>query len=173
TLCTLRHLTNAISRGKVAFNPIVRTPLTLSDGTRLPAGTHFSVASEAVMHNAAFVASPDAFDPFRYYRLRESGPDQVQKHQSAMTDQNNLHFGHGKYSCPGRFFASNEIKIIMAHLLLQYDFKYPEGCGRPRSLSADENLYPDPDPAARLEMRERKVEEGVGHLIYAFGEKKN
>lgn len=148
----------------MAFNRIVRTPITLSDGTFLPTGTHFSVASAAVQMDERFLANPDKFDPFRYERLRASAPDQQQKHQFAMTDSNNLHFGHGRYACPGRFFASNEIKIILAHLLLRWDFRYPTGATRPKNLPADENLYPD--PAARLEIRERKLEPDVAGLVF-------
>lgn len=104
------------------------------------------------MHDADNLDNPAEYDGFRYYKQRlEEG--QGTHHQFAMTDKNNLHFGHGKFSCPGRFFASNEIKIILAHLLLNYDFKYPVGQTRPVNLSADENLYPD--PSARLLMRRR------------------
>ncbi|KAK8030950.1 ent-kaurene oxidase [Apiospora arundinis] len=36
-------------------------------------------------------------------------------------------FGYGKHACPGRFFAANEIKLILAHILLQYDLRMPDG----------------------------------------------
>ncbi|KAL0262791.1 hypothetical protein SLS55_001764 [Diplodia seriata] len=148
----------------LAFNRIVRSPITLSDGTTLPRGTHFSMASDSVLHDPSNIANPSAFDGFRYARTRDSEPGAANKHQFAMTDANSLHFGHGKYSCPGRFFAANEIKMILAHLLLNFDFAYPEGKGRPRNLSADENVYPDPE--ARLLMRRREV--GVGEKSKAW-----
>lgn len=99
---------------------------------------------------------PEVFDGFRYERLRSdpAHPENANRFQLAMTDSNNLHFGHGKYACPGRFFASNEIKMIITELLLRYDFKYPEGQERPRSLGADENLYPDPDARVLIRRRE-------------------
>ncbi|KAI9847160.1 MAG: hypothetical protein M1837_003022 [Sclerophora amabilis] len=139
----------------VAFNRIVQTPITLKDGTELPKGTHFSVPAAAVQQDDDILDDASTYDGFRYYKKRQA-PEEANRHQFAMTDANNLHFGHGKYSCPGRFFASNEIKIIMAHLLMQYEFKYPPGCSRPANLTADENLYPD--PSARLLMRKRKEE---------------
>ena len=105
------------------------------------------------------------FDGFRYFKKRQAAGE-ANKHQYAMTDTNNLHFGHGKYSCPGRFFASNEIKIIMAHLLMAYEFKYPPGQSRPKNLTADENLYPD--PSARLMIRKRK--ENPQSLVAVAGE---
>jgi ent-kaurene oxidase len=99
---------------------------------------------------------PEEFDAFRYVRLREdpAQPDNINRYQFAMTDSRSLHFGHGKYACPGRFFASNEIKILLSYLLLRYDFKYPDGQSRPLNLSADENLYPD--PSARVLLRKRR-----------------
>ena len=145
----------------VAFNRIVREPLQLTDGTKLPVGTHFSIASDAVLHDSEYLpggGDPETFDGFRYARLRESA-ENANKYQFAMTEDSSLHFGHGKFACPGRFFASNEIKMILGHLLVRYDFKYPEGQGRPKNLNADENLYPD--PVARVLIRRRSSEEEV------------
>jgi len=42
-------------------------------------------------------------------------------------------FGHGMHACPGRFFAGNELKVALAHLLLKYDWKMPEGESKRRS----------------------------------------
>lgn len=98
------------------------------------------------------VENAQEFDPFRSFRRRQD-PDEAARHQFATTDDNHLHFGHGKFACPGRFFAANEIKIILATMLLRYDFKYPDGKGRPVNMTADENVYPD--PAARVLLRHR------------------
>jgi len=35
---------------------------------------------------------------------------------------------------PGRFFAANEVKVLLAHLLVTYDMKLEEGKGVPRDL---------------------------------------
>ncbi|KAK5637322.1 hypothetical protein RRF57_013034 [Xylaria bambusicola] len=145
----------------MAFNRIVKEPLQLTDGTKLPVGTHFSIASDAVLHDSEYLpggGDPEKFDGFRYSRLRESA-ENANKYQFAMTEDSSLHFGHGKFACPGRFFASNEIKMILGHLLLRYDFQYPTGQGRPQNLNADENLYPD--PSARVLVRRRRGEDEV------------
>ncbi|KAK9775109.1 putative Cytochrome P450 monooxygenase [Seiridium cardinale] len=144
---------------QLAFNRVVQMPLKLSDGTCLPVGTHFSMASDAIMHDSDQLpggGDPEVFDPFRYVRLREDPdhPENLNRFQFAMTDNSSLHFGHGKFACPGRFFASNEIKLLLSYLLLRYDFKYPVGQTRPQNLSADENLYPD--PSARVLIRKRQ-----------------
>ncbi|KAI0099189.1 cytochrome P450 [Nemania sp. FL0031] len=147
----------------LSFHRIVKSPVKLSDGTLLPVGTHFCMASDSIMHDEELLPGAAKFDPFRYARLRDE-PGNSNRFQFVMTDQNNLHFGHGKNACPGRFFASNEIKIILAHLILHYDFEYPVGQTRPRNLFADENIYPD--PAARLMMRERTdLDERIRQIV--------
>ncbi|KAI0409332.1 cytochrome P450 monooxygenase [Xylaria palmicola] len=146
---------------QLAFNRIVREPMQLKDGTKLPVGTHFSIASDAVLHDPQYLpggGDPEAFDGFRYSRLREEEAN-ASRYQFAMTEDSSLHFGHGKFACPGRFFASNEIKMILGHLLLRYDVEYPAGQGRPQNLNADENLYPD--PVARILIRKRRSEDEV------------
>ena len=34
-------------------------------------------------------------------------------------------------SSPGRFFAANELKAMLAHIVLEYDVKFVEGKGLP------------------------------------------
>jgi ent-kaurene oxidase len=122
-------------------------PITLSDGTTLPKGTHFAVASWPLTMDPNIVPEPDKFDPLRYYRMRQV-PSEKNKHLSVSTDKYHLHFGHGVLACPGRFFAILQMKLVLARLLLEYEFKYPDGQGRPRNLSVDE--YCLPDPSAKL-----------------------
>ncbi|KAI0008536.1 cytochrome P450 monooxygenase [Xylariaceae sp. FL0662B] len=139
----------------LAFNRIVRTPLTLSDGTYLPAGTHICMASRSILNDPANLpggGDPAVFDPFRYARLR-ADPENTNRFQFSSIENSNLHFGYGKFACPGRFYASSEIKMILASILLRYDLRYSEGQGRPRNLNAEENIYPD--PSARVLIREK------------------
>lgn len=144
---------------EVTFDRVVRKPFTLSDGTRLSAGTHLAIPTDAMLNDPALLpaggADPDTFDAFRCSRVREdpSKPENAQRYQLATTKATSLPFGHGKHACPGRFFASSEDKLIMCHLLLMYDFRYPEGQGRPQNWLFSENLAPDPD--AKLMIRKR------------------
>jgi cytochrome P450 len=41
--------------------------------------------------------------------------------------------GHGKDSCPGRFFATMELKVIITHLLLNYDLQFLPENKRPQN----------------------------------------
>lgn len=60
------------------------------------------------------------FYPFRYSEIRAL-PGQENYHQFKMTGQDNINFGHGPGSCPGRFFAGAEVKIIVIEILRRYD----------------------------------------------------
>lgn len=112
-----------------------------------------------ILHDPDVTSAPEIFDGFRYYEERQKAGESTH-HQFATTDPDDLHFGHGKYSCPGRFFASNEIKMILAHILIKYDIAFPPGQGRPRNLVAHEYIFPDPDGVIRCKER-ANVPEGL------------
>lgn len=137
----------------MAVNRIVLKPLTLSDGFHLPVGTRFSMPCAEILHDPAVTESPHVFDGLRYYEARQK-PGESNRHQFATTDSNNLHFGHGKYACPGRFFASNEIKMILATFLLRFNIRFPDGQSRPRNMTAHEYIFPDPDGVILLSERD-------------------
>ncbi len=137
----------------LGFHRIVRSPLTLSSGVYLPPSTHLCTASYAISQDPSFAPNANDFDGFRYYRKRQQSAEDANKHQFAMTDKDHLHFGHGLHACPGRLLASIELKLIVGELIAGYDFKFPEGKGRPATLNADEFLYPD--PKARVLMRKQ------------------
>ncbi|KAI9372253.1 hypothetical protein BJX61DRAFT_542874 [Aspergillus egyptiacus] len=80
----------------------VERPDTL--GQHLLKGTQFSMPSTAILQDNGMESRADQFDGFRYYNKRLK-PKAANKHQFAITDNNNFHVGHGKYPCPGRFFA--------------------------------------------------------------------
>ncbi|RYP17317.1 hypothetical protein DL765_004608 [Monosporascus sp. GIB2] len=131
-------------------------PLTLKDGTYIPKGSRISWAGHHHMNDPAITPNPEAFDPMRSYRKRHASPDQMNKHLAGQTSPDNLAFGYGKLACPGRAFSVGEIKLILARLIRQYDFKFPEGKTRPLNMYADENVFPDPE--GRIVMRRRKEE---------------
>jgi cytochrome P450 len=60
----------------------------------------------------------------------------------------------GKHACPGRFFAGNEIKAMLAHLLLNYDVKAEVDGVRPKNV----NIGPSqmPNPTAKVLFRQRQ-----------------
>ncbi|KAF7955865.1 hypothetical protein EAE96_004787 [Botrytis aclada] len=135
----------------IGFKRAAMEDIKLSDGTVLPKGVHMVVPVVPIALESV-TPDPGVFQGFRFYYERQK-PGQSNLHQFAMTDKNNMHFGHGKYSCPGRFFAAHAIKILIAHLILNYDFKFPEGKSRPGNLLAHEYCFPD--PTAHILVKER------------------
>ena len=128
--------------------------VTLSDGMLLPKGAHTMCPIGPILLSNSVHPDPTTFQPLRFYNLRQE-PGEWNKHQFATTSPQNLHFGHGKYSCPGRFFAGNVIKIVIGTLLLQYDIELPNRSQqRPQNWLMHEYNFPNPE--AKVVLRKRK-----------------
>ncbi|PYI10664.1 ent-kaurene oxidase [Aspergillus sclerotiicarbonarius CBS 121057] len=153
----------------MTFDRVLKAPMTLSDGTKLPKDTHIAMPTDAMLYDQAYLpggGDPNSFDPFRYARLRQK-QENSHRYQLAMTDSTSLPFGHGKHACPGRFFASSEAKLLLCNLLLRYEIRLPDGQERPRNLLVAENLVPD--PAARLLFRKRADGEQLSQDLRNLG----
>ena len=124
-----------------------------SDGTEIPRNAHVSMAVNAIQNDPDVTPDPEVFDGLRYYKLRQR-EGESHLHQFSTTQETILNFGHGTNSCPGRFFASLEIKIILVRLIMEYEYRFPDGQGRPKNLQAHEFIFPNPD--GELLMRARK-----------------
>jgi cytochrome P450 len=129
---------------------------TLKDGTHIPKGCRIGFANGAHQNHPNTTPNPETFDPMRSYNKRQTSEEEYNRHQASLTDINdNLGFGYGNQACPGRFLGVAEIKMLLARLISEFDFKYPEGKSLPRTLTADENLFLE--PGAKLMMRRRSV----------------
>ena len=135
----------------MGFHHIVQSPLTLFDNLRLPAGTHICTASHAISKPRPTFQMPKTSTASATTRSVSNLTRSTGINTLSRIDHG--HFGYGKFACPGRFSASSELKIIVAHLIMEYDFKYPEGKTRPEDLNVVEVLYPD--PSARLVIKRR------------------
>ena len=131
----------------------IKRDITLHDGTLLPAGTHIAFPLNQVSNDPQLWHDPGKFDGFRFFKLREQ-PGNESRFQFVTTGIDNLDFGHGTHACPGRFFASNEIKMILIHVLENYDFKFKHGQERPESLWTPGGYHPD--PSIRIMMKRKK-----------------
>lgn len=98
----------------------------LSDGPVISKGTLFMVSNK-LMWNPAAYPNPETFDPYRFLKMRETTGREVSA-QLVSPSPEHMAFGFRKHACPGRFFAANEIKTALCHILLKYDFKLAEGC---------------------------------------------
>jgi cytochrome P450 len=100
------------------------------------------------------------FDPYRFVPKDSSKETMT---YLVNTSPNHLGFGHGMHSCPGRWFASNEVKIALCHLLLKYDWKLVDG-KRPEPVAFGMAYMTNPE--AKLLIRRRKEELDLSTLEY-------
>ncbi|KAI1327759.1 cytochrome P450 monooxygenase-like protein [Xylariaceae sp. FL0255] len=70
------------------------------------------------------------FDGLRHYRRRTrpgAGATDHARHQFVASHEQSLFFGYGRHACHGRFFAAQEMKLMLARLILEFDFKNEDG----------------------------------------------
>lgn len=145
------NLMDSLIRESIRYNPIGETGLerivgkkggfTFSNGTHIPQGAMLAAPIKAYQRDEA--AYPGGFNPRRSMqdpanpKLTDISPDF-------------LNFGLGRGACPGRFFTSNLLKLVLTHLLLQYDFvRLNERPENVRKVTLDE-------PCGRYEVTLRK-----------------
>ncbi|CAH0054979.1 unnamed protein product [Clonostachys solani] len=114
-------------------------------GLALPKGTLVSVVSQPMYTDENHFPNPNAFDPFRFVKLRDDDLKQQETQKPSQTDAiadstakqvggswsphalistaNLLIFGRGRTSCPGRFLVDFQLKMLIHHLVLNYDIK--------------------------------------------------
>lgn len=145
-----------LTPGTVNPQRLANEPITLKDGTHIPAGTRVAFPAKEYAMDPAVYPDPLAFDPMRNYRKREkaSQPGERELLRAGVTNPENLAFGYGNQACAGRHFAVAEIKLMLARLLYEFEFKFPDGKGRPRNMHINENIFTDQN--ATIMMRKRR-----------------
>ncbi|KAL9005166.1 MAG: hypothetical protein Q9188_002040 [Gyalolechia gomerana] len=131
----------------------VMSPLTIKDGTVIPAGSYVCVPSMDPEVDPKTLTRD--FDGFRWARLRkETGNDT--RYLSVATGPDSLEFGHGSHACPGRFFAMNVIKAVLAPVLLGYDLRLKDGDDAKLPPKYNRILVLTPDMERVVEFRPRR-----------------
>jgi cytochrome P450 len=67
----------------------------------------------------------------------------------------NIHLGHGRHACPGRFFASAELKIVLLHILQHYDIELCDDYRKDRPLNSFVEVMAAQDVTYELRFRRR------------------
>ncbi|MCJ1262588.1 hypothetical protein MMC22_002458 [Lobaria immixta] len=122
----------------LSFNRKIISPVSLTPEITLPPQSYIAVAAGPIS------ADPPTFDGLRHHRLRSLPNSSPHSHQFVTTGLQSMTFGHGRFACPGRFFASNESKVVLAELLLTYDIRLRDGEERPKNLFFADACFPDP-----------------------------
>ncbi|KAI0654468.1 cytochrome P450 [Cubamyces menziesii] len=124
----------------------------LSDGTFIPRGTILSAVAYSLHRDETIYDEPDVFDPFRFARKRAEKGEET-RHQFVTASAEYIPFGLGRHACPGRFFASNELKAMLAYVVANYDVKFRDGGKKPENLFIAQAVVPS--PAAEVLFRKR------------------
>lgn len=122
--------------------------VTTPSGLHVAQGTRVGTATFAIHHDDDKYPDAQTYKPFRFSDAREtvtseqsletngkndstdSLPSEKTTHANLLASKNMaaittsdsfLAFGHGKHACPGRFFASAEIKLMLAYIIMNYD----------------------------------------------------
>ncbi|TEA21373.1 Cytochrome P450 monooxygenase ATR2 [Colletotrichum sidae] len=153
--------------GNTSFTRKVLKTFTLSNGQVIPAGAIIELPVVGIYNDEEYFADHETFDALRFYKLRQSKvqhktatkqAEVVANAQFVSVGPTSLLFGYGRHACPGRFFATNEIKMILATTLANYDIKMEDGCTeRYKNLdfgsSASRPLNAQPDPEKTILMK--------------------
>jgi cytochrome P450 len=140
--------------------------VTTPDGIHCPKGSNVGIVAMGVHNDNAIYPEAAQFQPFRYVDAREAiaanvetgkfGTEEIIKkanYATVSTSTDFLAFGHGRQACPGRFFAVNELKLLLAYMVLNYDIepleKRPDG-----KWIGQVSL---PDMKAKIKIRRRNV----------------
>ncbi|KAF2677434.1 putative cytochrome P450 [Lentithecium fluviatile CBS 122367] len=140
----------------MTFGRVICDNHALHDGVVIPAGTIIGVPSHAIANDPKFCKDPEKFDGFRWIPPDEKDADAQAPPSFVTTNPHNLAWGYGKHACSGRFFASFEIKMVMAYILLNYDFKFEEG-RKERPANVAFELQNAPDPSVHVLFKRRSV----------------
>ncbi|KAI0508447.1 putative cytochrome P450 [Xylaria bambusicola] len=128
---------------KLSVNRKMMKDHTLSSGEVLPKDAHISFAGVPMSLSEPTFENPEAFDGFRFERLRRNKETDHNGLQFTSSYSGSLHFGHGRYMCPGRFMGSLISKLLIIEFLQRYDLKL-SGQRRPENIMFFDMDIPDP-----------------------------
>ncbi|TLS22089.1 uncharacterized protein PpBr36_09510 [Pyricularia pennisetigena] len=154
---TLRESARLNSLVTIGSNRLIISPqgLTLPNGQTLPMGVNIMLQAYPVLHDDVVYPDAGTFRPFRFAQARrDESVDYVQRARNsfATTSADFLAFGHGRHACPGRFFAAAELKLMLAHILLDYDIETRQ---RPRNKWYGVSRTPDMEATVRIRRRKK------------------
>ncbi|KAK8092449.1 uncharacterized protein PG998_014934 [Apiospora kogelbergensis] len=123
--------------GVISWFRLTTVPIHLSNGQVIPANTMVAYCNPRFDPEVdKTLDDPEVFDGLRFAR---SGS----KLEALSIDS--LAFGYGIHACPGRSFAVAELKLIVAHLIQNYDIRLEAGKTRPKNIPRDFQLIPNPE----------------------------
>ncbi|KAF7593458.1 hypothetical protein BBP40_011464 [Aspergillus hancockii] len=128
--------------------------ITIADGTQIPGGTVLGIPIFG-MRDPETYQNPDTYDGYRFMKMREQ-PGFEGVSQLVATSPMHLGIGHGIHACPGQFLAATQVKILLSHMFMKYDFKLA-GASDSRIQSVGIELVSDSEATLAVRRREEEA----------------
>jgi len=166
----IRETMRVSGLGDLGMPRLIKDPngVTLSGGLHIPYGVRVVMPTYSVMVDEKNFDNPLSWDGFRFSRPREAfnatqevkvAGDKARlekvlelKNQSLVTTNESFYtFGAVRHACPGRFFASQEMKLMIAYVATTYDIKIDGG--RPKNLAINGANVPTDTAEMQIRLR--------------------
>lgn len=134
---------------------VPREGFQFSVGPRIPQGTLVAISADRVNTDPNIYSEPFKFDAYRFSRMREQ-QGQEYKHQHVSTSQIELNFSYGGRACPGRIFFAAMEKVVLSHVLMNYDLRVKRGFENEDSRWID-GIRCTTNPNAIMQIRRKAV----------------
>ncbi|KAH8732405.1 cytochrome P450, partial [Phaeosphaeriaceae sp. PMI808] len=108
------HLSDSITARGEAIKPF-----TFNDSTRLEKNDAACIPLEALMQDGRHYADAQHFDAYRHMD-KEAGTSRSRFSEPSL---NFPLWGLGRHACPGRYYSARLLKLMVAHLVSEYDIE--------------------------------------------------
>lgn len=134
--------------------------VTTPSGVHIPKNGVLGVNAHSIHHDPKIYGSDSKeFKPFRFAEKRaDDSVEYVERARQAWatTSATYMAFGGGRAACPGRFFGAAKVKLMLAHILMDYDIEKLDE--RPPNVYLGLNIL----PPVKAKVRIRRREKGLG-----------
>ncbi|CAG8984288.1 hypothetical protein HYALB_00010713 [Hymenoscyphus albidus] len=137
-------------------------PFTFSDGTRLAPGDWGCAPSGAINLKEEYYPSPHEFSGFRFVDpaiIPDKQSPQINQGKPSKlvdVDESFLMWGTGRMACPGRYYSSAFMKVIVGQIIMNYDVALVEPSA-PRWFSWRAALLPKDHTLVTFTPLEKKI----------------
>lgn len=116
----------------------------------LPEGSTVGIPCLPIHRNPAVYPDPDVYRPFRFAELRDTSDVNL---NCSTTSNDFVFWSHGRHACPGRHFATFELKLLFAYILQKYDFEILSE--KPPSMWIGPMIFPPMNRTVKVRRREK------------------
>ncbi|KAF2088040.1 cytochrome P450, partial [Saccharata proteae CBS 121410] len=143
------HPSEAISVRRQAVRPFV-----FGGGLKVERGEVVCLPLIGILRDRTIYPESDIFDGFRFVRRDGQGGGGSGRFCESTAEY--PLWGLGKHVCPGRYYATRILKIVLAHILEEYDVRFPEEHDQNRDKSRNFNWRSSTIPRAESSILFRK-----------------